>query len=207
MAGDRMEIRPNHRGGVAKHMEMQYLQRPICESTEHATWKILQLEHDFAAQGVDSLAHRWHWQQTIYAYPPTFLLSRVLQKVIHERVYDMILITPLFPLQSWWPLLMETLVEAPIILPSKQWLTTDPAGQYTYRHVWPLIAWRISGDLRYAKKRRHEMRYGRNAIGFRGWIRKSTRRLLSESQQVRNETVLIRSILATQAYRWETLSQ
>ena len=96
---------------------------------------------------------------------------------------------------------METLVEAPMILPSKSWLTTDPAGQPTYRHVWPLIAWRVSGDLRYAKQRRHEMRSGKNAIGFHAWIRKSTRRLLSQSQQIRNETVLIRSILATQAYR------
>ncbi len=51
---------------------------------------------------------------------------------------------------------METLVEAPmILLPSRSWLTTDPAGQPTYRHVWPLIAWRVSGDLRYAKQRRH----------------------------------------------------
>jgi len=169
------------------------------QNTQHE--RFYSWEHDFAAQGVDSLAHRWHWKQTIYAYPPTFLLSRVLQKIIHERIYDMILITPLFPLQSWWPLLMETLVEAPMILPSKSWLTTDPAGQPTYRHVWPLIAWRVSGDLRYAKQRRHEMRYGKNAIGFQGWIRKSTRRLISQSQQIRNETILIRSILATQAYR------
>ena len=108
------------------------------QNTQHE--RFYSWEHDFAAQGVDSLAHKWNWKQTIYAYPPTFLLSRVLQKIIHERVYDMILITPLFPLQSWWPLLMETLVEAPMILPAKSWLTTDPAGQPTYRHVWPLIA-------------------------------------------------------------------
>ena len=156
-------------------------------------------EHDFAAQGVDSLTHLWQWQDTSYAYPPTFLIPRVLQKLIQERVYDMILITPLFTLQSWWPILMQTLTEIPVILPMKPWITTNPAGQATYRHAWPLIAWRISGDLHYARLRRNAMRHGTNRTDYGEWIRHTIRRFLSKSQRIRNENVIIRSILSTQS--------
>jgi len=176
-----------------------FASRQNTQHEEYYSW-----EHDFGAQGVDSLAHPWKWHQTVYAYPPTFLLSRVLQKVIQEHVYDMVLITPLFPLQSWWPILMETLTEVPIILPLKSWLTTDPAGQPTYSHSWPLIAWRISGDLQYARQRRDSMRYGKTARDFQGWIRYLARRFLTKKQQVRNENILIRSILSTQSDRRET---
>jgi hypothetical protein len=50
--------------------------------------------HDFDAAGVDSLHHAWTWQETVYAYPPVFFLPRVSQKVLHDKVYDPILIAP-----------------------------------------------------------------------------------------------------------------
>ncbi len=166
------------------------------QNTQHPNY--YSWEHDFAARGVDSLAHPWHWKSTLYAYPPTFLIARVMQKIIQERVYDMILITPLFSLQSWWPVLLETLIEIPIVLPMRPELTTDPAGRPTYKHTWPLMAWRISGDLKYARQRRRSMRAGKTAMEFQQWIRKSTRLLLPKSRHIRNEHVLVRSILTTQ---------
>jgi hypothetical protein len=168
------------------------------QNTQHV--KYFSWEYDFAAQGVDSLAHRWHWTSTLYAYPPTFLISRIMQKIIQERVYDIILVTPLFPLQSWWPVLMETFIDLPLILPMRPALTRDPAGHPTYWHTWPLIAWRLSGDLLYAKQLRNKRRRGTTADGFQQWIRESIRRLLPAATQIRNEHVLIRSILATHAH-------
>ena len=57
-------------------------------------------QNNFASAGVDSLQHFWNWSDTIYAYPPVFLLSRVLQKIWHEKTADIILILPFWPSQS-----------------------------------------------------------------------------------------------------------
>ena len=57
--------------------------------------------HDFNAAGVDSLHHSWHWKYTVYAYPPVFLVMRVLQKIIQEETSDVIMVLPLWPSQAW----------------------------------------------------------------------------------------------------------
>jgi hypothetical protein len=91
---------------------------------------------------------------------------------------------------------METLIELPLILPIRPAITRDPAGHSTYWHSWPLIAWRISGDLLYARQLRRERCRGKTAGGFQKWIRTSIRRLIPETTRIRNENVLIRSLLA-----------
>jgi hypothetical protein len=139
-----MAVEPSLGATVAAPMEISDFHEPIRQQTNTQHLKYFSWEYDFAAQGVDSLAHRWHWKSTLYAYPPNFLLSRIMQKIIQERVYDVILITPLFPLQSWWPVLMEMLIELPLILPMRPAITRDPAGHPTYWHNWPMLAWRIS---------------------------------------------------------------
>ncbi len=52
-------------------------------------------QQDFDAVGVDSLCHEWKWTDTTYAYPPVFLVNRVLQKILHDETHDLILILPL----------------------------------------------------------------------------------------------------------------
>jgi hypothetical protein len=115
--------------------------------------------HDFDAAGVDSLHHSWHWKYTIYAYPPVFLIMRVLQKILQEETSDVILILPLWPSQAWWPTLMMMLTEVPVILPHKRWITSDPSGQGTWTHSWPLLACRISGDKPYVQSIRYKFQY------------------------------------------------
>jgi hypothetical protein len=72
-----------------------FASRQNTQSPHYFSW-----EHDSQAMGVDSLAHHWNWQDTLYAYPPQAILARVLQKVIRESVYDMVLVTPFFPQAS-----------------------------------------------------------------------------------------------------------
>jgi hypothetical protein len=115
-------------------------------------------EHDFDAVGVDSLAHHWTWRDTSYAYPPTALLQRLLQKVIYEGVADLVLITPLFPSATWWPTLLQVSTTSPVVFPRKRWLTTDPLGNSSWTHAWPLVAWRISGNIEYARACRQKTR-------------------------------------------------
>ncbi len=75
-----------------------FASRQNTQSPSYFSW-----EHDFDAERVDSL---W-WRDTSYAYPPTVLLQRLLQKVICEQVSDLVLITPLFPSATWWPTLLS----------------------------------------------------------------------------------------------------
>ena len=150
--------------------------------------KFFSWEHDNKAIGVDSLSHAWDGTGTLYAYPPQALLPRILHKVINERVYDMVLVTPLFPHASWWPTLLQVGTAVPIVLPRRRWVTTDPAGNPSWSQNWPLVAWRISGQLEYARKCR---RYTQRNL-FEWQIRHQIRSVLGSSwATVRNETSLM----------------
>ena len=143
--------------------------------------------HDFDAAGVDSLHHAWTWQETVYAYPPVFLLPRVLQKVLHDKVYDLILIAPLWPSQVWWPTLMSLITEIPIVLPHRQWITTDPGGSTTWKHAWPLVVFRVSGNIAFIQSQRWKFQ-------SKSHVRR-TIRLLS-SDMIRNDKALVNSLLS-----------
>jgi hypothetical protein len=144
-------------------------------------------EHDDAAIGVDSLSHAWHWKQTLYAYPPQALLPRLLHKVINERVYDLVVVTPLFPHALWWPTLLQVSTSIPVILPGQSWITTDPVGSPSWLNSWPLVIWRISGHLRYARACRQSIRRSL----YEWQIRRQIRTLLWKGAPVRNEASLI----------------
>ena len=144
-------------------------------------------EHDDRAIGVDSLSHAWKWKSTLYAFPPQALLPRLLHKVIAEEVYDMVLVTPLFPHASWWPTLLQVSTGVPVVLPCQSWVTTDPLDSPSWFHAWPLVVWRISGGLQYAKTCRSTIR--RKLYAWQ--IRRQVRSVLHARTLVRNETSLI----------------
>ena len=144
-------------------------------------------EHDNVALGVDSLSHAWNWGRTLYAYPPQALLPRLLHKVVNERVYDLVLVTPLFPHASWWPTLLQVSTGIPVVLPHRSWITTDPLGAPSWFHKWPLVIWRVSGHLKYAQACRQVVRRR-----FFDWqIRRQIRSLLNEGESVRHEASLM----------------
>ena len=148
-------------------------------------------QHDFDALGVDSLCHAWIRSETLYAYPPVFLVNRVLQKILNDETHDLILILPLWPSQSWWPTLLSILTEVPIILPHKRWITSDPSGQATWRHSWPLMACRTSGIKTYIQSMRYKFKH---AYNIRRFLR------LLWKYPVRHEATLINSLLTIHDY-------
>ena len=81
-----------------------------------------------------------------YAFPPQTLLHRVLQKVIREKC-TIILIAPRTPYQSWYPVLLNLLIEAPRSLPMKADLLTQNRGRWIHPNPMELklTAWKISG--------------------------------------------------------------
>ncbi len=139
---------------------------------------------------MDSLSHAWKGTGTFYAYPPQALLPRLLHKVINEGVYDMVLITPLFPHASWWSTLLQVVTAVPVVLPCSRWVTTDPVGKPAWSHKWPLVAWRISGLLGYAK----ECRVTTRSTLYAWQIRRQIRSALGMRTTVRNEASLMAAI-------------
>ncbi len=85
-------------------------------------------EHDADALGVNSLSHSWHDERTLYAYPPQ--IPRTLQKIIAEAVFDLVLVTPLFPHAAWWPTLLQVSTAVPVVLHCGRWVTTDPGATH-----------------------------------------------------------------------------
>ena len=102
---------------------------------------------DPGAKAVDALTQSWNNIRG-YAFPPFCLIGRCLAKIRSEKVPWVLLITPLWKSQTWFPLLPEMSVEPPIVLPSDSYLLTDPHGSphpmILQGHL-QLVAWTVSG--------------------------------------------------------------
>jgi hypothetical protein len=92
----------------------------------------------------DAFSISWSSFAVTYAFPPIVVLSKVLRKVRTDQA-RMILIAPRWPMRSWYPLLLDLLVDLPRILPWRQDLLT----QFQIFHPDPsrlrLMAWKLSG--------------------------------------------------------------
>ncbi len=83
------------------------------------------------------------------------------------------------------------LTEVPIILPHRRWITSDPGGQATWKHSWPLFACRVSGNKNYTKSVRYKFAHSYKIQRFL--------RLLWK-HPVRHELTLINSLLTVHEY-------
>ena len=63
-----------------------------------------------------------------YAYPPTPLIPRILQKLRHLPAYQILLVTPFWPRSPWFALLVEMAIEDPWPLPSNPRLLSQVLG-------------------------------------------------------------------------------
>ena len=81
------------------------------------------------ALAVDALAQQWNSLLFPYAFPPFALIGRCLQKVLEEEVHRVLLIAPVWPAQHWYPLLLQMLVDYPVLLPSHEDLILNPHQQ------------------------------------------------------------------------------
>ena len=118
-----------------------------------ASFQNTHLEHYFSwkpdpqAAGVDALSQSWSKLHP-YAFPPFALISRCLQKVREEKLDHLLLIAPVWPAQSWYPLLLEMLVETPRVLPQQSDILLNPQEELhplvVQNHL-TLAAWPVSG--------------------------------------------------------------
>ena len=107
------------------------------------------------ASWVDSMKHTWEHEYP-WAHPPFSMIGRVLQKVENENS-TLVILTPLWPAQPWFPLLLRSMVDLPIILPRKEGLFQHPLSQKGNTPSWVSVAWRISGKCSERNKFRKKL--------------------------------------------------
>ena len=83
---------------------------------------------DPQAAAVDALSQPWS-KLPLRAFPPFTLIGRYLQKVQEEKLDHLLLIAPVWLSQSWYPLLMEMLVEIPRVLSQQLDILLNPQGE------------------------------------------------------------------------------
>ena len=102
---------------------------------------------DPAALAVDALSIPWSDHQA-YMFPPFALITRCLEKLRLEQA-SAVLIAPVWQNQLWYPLLLQSLADFPILLPPCQDIILGQDGQNhpmaVQGHL-PLAAWPISGN-------------------------------------------------------------
>ena len=83
-----------------------------------------------------------------YAYPPFCLIARCLAKVNKDQAV-LVIITPTWQTQAYYPLLLEMSIAVPILLPPMKDLLMSPQGTHhplIESQVLKLAAWKVSGS-------------------------------------------------------------
>lgn len=107
--------------------------------------RFISLHPDPFAHLVDAFAQNWSGLLG-YAFPPFILIGRVIRKAVRDGA-SLLLITPLWPSQAWFPLALTFSKELPVVLPQSPYLITDPEGRPSpllRNQSFYLLAWRIS---------------------------------------------------------------
>ena len=108
---------------------------------EYMSWKL-----DPYSKGRDAFQFSWSHLQA-YAFPPFSLIGRVLKKVQADNA-NLIIITPAWQTQSWYPTLLQMSVQHPLLLPSTSDLLLNPNNEYhplILNKGLRLVAWTVSG--------------------------------------------------------------
>ena len=137
----RLETSPSHfqfdlpEMGSSEH-------RPICISSHISTRPICELE----AGSVSSAHGRLHPRLgniSGYAFPPFSVIGRCLQLVQSQRVEHLVIVTPVWPTQTWYPLLLTLCIDFPILLPVQKDLLTREGRNHPLPQL-QLAGWLLS---------------------------------------------------------------
>ena len=104
---------------------------------------------DPSSLGTDALQQKWY-HKSLYAFPPFALIHKVLKKVEEEKVSPLIIVTPTWQTQSWYPELLRLSIGNPIILPLKEDLLKGPQNQQPpliQNQTMQLAVWVVSGNV------------------------------------------------------------
>ena len=74
----------------------------------------------------DAMKQEWSNRGLAYAFPPFALINRILYKVQQEKLESLLIITPTWPTQTWYPRLLAMSIKDPLLLPRHHKLLTNP---------------------------------------------------------------------------------
>ena len=161
---------PKHSGGLREpslsdsgdwHLnkaifKMMTNQMGDCSIDLFASYKNTQLKKFYSwrpdplSLAVDALAQSWKSYHQPYLFLPVSLIGPCLQKIREDGVQAALLVAPLWPSQTWFPVLLGMTTDVPRLLPSDWWLVTDPLGNphpLQIQERLNLVVWPILGDL------------------------------------------------------------
>ena len=97
------------------------------------------------AKHVDAFTMSWT-NNYFYAFPPFSCINLCLSKILEDEA-ECVMIVPVWPTQTWYPRLMDLLIDQPRTLPVKDNLLTLPHSKelHPLRKKLQLIACRLSG--------------------------------------------------------------
>ena len=101
-------------------------------------------------QSVATDAFQQDWKyQFLYPFPPFSMIGRVLRKVQKDQT-NMIIVTPAWQSQSWYPILLKMTIKTPILTPNHPNVLLIPEGK-THRLIQNsiprLVAWLVSDKV------------------------------------------------------------
>ena len=98
------------------------------------------------AEAVNAFSIEWS-SEFYYLFPPFSLIARCVQKINRDQS-ECLMILPLWPTQIWYSVILELLIDNPVILPRKRKLLSLPAVDKVHPLInqMTLIACRISGN-------------------------------------------------------------
>ena len=115
--------------------------------TSHQILPYMSLKIDPDCQAVDALQQNWS-NLFPYAFPPFNLIGRVLKKAEAHKI-NMIIITPIWTTQPWYPILLSMSAQAPILIPMYDRILLDPVENthpLVLNKTLQLGAWLVSGQ-------------------------------------------------------------
>jgi len=113
--------------------------------TSHQLGNYMSYKMDPEASAVNAFQQQWE-HMLPYAFPPFSLIGKVLKKLNNHSV-DMILISPVWTSQPWYPILLEMSIENPILLPQREDLLSNPRGEtHPLTRKLQLAAWKVSSN-------------------------------------------------------------
>ena len=102
---------------------------------------------DPQASQIDALSSPWP-KLTLYAYPPTTILTKVIERMATEPSFKMLLIAPAPTEATWYPTLQRWTTCRPLMLPMRRGDLRQPHWQYEHQkpmllalHLWQLEKW------------------------------------------------------------------
>ena len=110
--------------------------------TRFVSWK-----PDPEAECVNAFSVNWSSYTLIYAFPPFSFIGQTVQKLREDKA-ELILVTPLWVTQNWYPAVLDLLIDIPIVIKVKPGtlsiIQTDKVHPLTNKLQ--LMACRLSGD-------------------------------------------------------------